>query len=276
MKFFALCTFLLFLGIQATAQRLEYGVNGFATSYFGELNNGTTFANNIRYGGGMHIRKFINPWFAIRGDVNWARIAGSDNLPNPGNNPIIRNLSFRSDIIDFNFLGEYHFREIGIRRNEYRMTPYVFGGLNLYRFNPKAEFAGEWVELKPLSTEGQGFLEYPDRDPYALTQVGIPLGLGMRWAIAKNWRLAFEASYRLTFNDYLDDVSQTYVNPGILAANRGNLAVLLADRRGELSNAIPPAADGDVRGEPRNNDAYMFVGFTVSYVVYRKTCPRWR
>lgn len=275
-KFFAGCMVFMLLSMASIAQRLEYGINLFSTSYLGELNNSTTFMTNIRYGGGLHIRKFITPWWTIRGDAYWARIAGSDNLPNPGTTAVLRNLSFRSDILDFDFLTEFHFREIGIRRNDYKMTPYIFGGVNLYRFNPKAEIGGSWVELKPLSTEGQGFLEYPDKTPYALTQIGIPFGFGLRWAMSKKWRFAFEASYRYTFNDYLDDVSGTYVNPAILAANRGNLAVLLADRRQELSNAIPPAGDGDVRGAPRNNDAYVFVGITFSYVVYRKTCPRWR
>ncbi len=275
-KFFAGCTLFMLLSIASMAQRLEYGFNAFSTTYLGELNNSNTFLTNVRYGGGLHLRKFLTPWWTIRGDANWARIAGSDNLANPGTNAILRNLSFRSDIIDFDFLTEFHFREIGIRRNDYHMTPYVFGGLNLYRFNPKAELAGTWYELKPLNTEGQGFLEYPDKEPYSLTQVGLPFGFGLRWAVAKKWRVAFEASYRYTLTDYLDDVSGTYISPGVLAANRGTLAVQLADRRQELSNAIPAAADGDVRGAPRSNDAYVFVGFTVSYVVYRKTCPRWR
>lgn len=79
-KFFAGCMVFMLLSITGIAQRLEYGINMFSTSYLGELNNSNTFLTNVRYGGGMHIRKFINPWWAIRGDANWARIAGSDNL----------------------------------------------------------------------------------------------------------------------------------------------------------------------------------------------------
>jgi len=256
------------------AQKLEYGINGFGTTYFGELNNTTTFANNIRYGGGVHARRHLSPWWSLRGDVNWARVAGSDNLPGTITNP--RNLSFRSNIIEFTGVLEYRFREIGHRRNDYKMTPYLFGGINLFRFNPQAEYRNEWYDLKPLSTEGQGLLEYPESTPYALTQLGIPFGAGLRWALNRYWRFSLEAGYRFIYTDHLDDVSGLYINSDILRANRGPLAAILADRRGELGTAFAPAQPGTFRGAPRERDSFMYFGFSLSYVVYRKTCPRWK
>lgn len=266
---------LLCLGITAaSAQKLEYGINGFATSYFGELNNSITFANNIRYGGGVHARRHLNPWWSLRGDVNWARVAGSDNRPDFVTT--LRNLSFRSNIVEFTGVFEYRFREIGHRRNDYKMTPYLFGGVNLFRFNPQAEYQGEWYDLKPLSTEGQGLLEYPESTPYALTQLGIPFGAGLRWSLNRYWRLSLEAGYRFIYTDHLDDVSGFYVNSDILRANRGPLAAILADRGRELGPGVPPNAPGTFRGEPRERDSFIYVGFSLSYVVYRKTCPRWK
>lgn len=258
----------------ANAQKLEYGINGFGTTYFGELNNSTTFANNIRYGGGVHARRHLNTWWSLRGDVNWARIAGADNLAGAVTNP--RNLSFRSNIVEFTGVLEYRFREIGHRRNDFKMTPYLFGGVNLFRFNPQAEFRNEWYDLKPLSTEGQGLLEYPESTPYALTQLGIPFGAGLRFALNRYWRLSLEAGYRFINTDHLDDVSGLYVNNDILRANRGPMAAALADRRGELGAGVAPAQPGTFRGAPRERDAFMYVGFSLSYVVYRKTCPRWK
>lgn len=273
-KFFAGLFLLLFFTIHTQAQRLEYGFNGFGTSYFGELNNSNTLTNNIRYGGGVHIRRHLNPWWSVRADVNWARIAGTDNVP--GLIADFRNLSFRSDVVEFTGVFEVNLREIGHRRNDYKTTPYLFGGINLFRFNPKAEFGGEWYDLKPLSTEGQGLLEYPDAEVYSLTQLGLPFGAGLRWVLNKYWRMSFEIGYRFTFTDYLDDVSGLYINNDILEANRGPLAAALADRRQELSTGIEPAQPGTFRGSPRNDDAFIFVGFSVSYVVFRKTCPRWK
>lgn len=273
-KFLAGLFLVLFLSFDAAAQRMEYGINGFGTSYFGELNNTSTMLNNIRYGGGLHIRRHLNPWWSLRGDVNWARIAGTDNLPNVITD--FRNLSFRSDIVEFTGVFELRFREIGHRRNDYKMTPYLFGGLNLFRFNPKAEFQDTWYDLKPLSTEGQGLLEYPESLPYSLTQIGIPLGAGLRWALNRDYRLSFEIGYRVTFTDHLDDVSGLYVNSEILAANRGPIAAALADRRQELSSGLSPAIPGSERGSARDNDAFLYVGFSISKVVFNKTCPRWK
>lgn len=263
------------LGVSvATAQNLEYGINGFSTTYFGELNNATTFLNNVRYGGGVHARKHLNDWWSLRGDVNWARIAGSDNLP--GNITNQRNLSFRSNIVEFTGVLEYRFREIGHRRNDFKMTPYLFGGVNLFRFNPQAEYRNTWYDLKPLSTEGQGMLEYPESTPYALTQLGIPFGAGLRWALNRYWRLSLEAGYRFIYTDFIDDVSGLYVNSDVLSANRGPMAAILADRRSELGPNVPPAIEGTFRGTPRERDSFMYFGFSLSYVVYRKTCPRWK
>lgn len=273
-KFFAGITFLLLTALSSQAQHLEFGINGFGTSYFGELNNSSTFVNNVRYGGGIHIRRHLNDLWSVRADANWARIAGQDNLPNVITN--FRNLSFRSDLVEFTGLLELKFRDIGYRRNDYRMTPYLFGGINLFRFNPKAEFGGEWYDLKPLSTEGQGLLEYPDVEPYSLTQLGIPVGIGLRWALNRNYRLSFEIGYRVLFTDHLDDVSGFYVNPDILAASRGPLAAALTDRRLELSSGLEPAIPGSERGAPRVDDSFIFVGFSLSKVVFRKTCPRWK
>jgi hypothetical protein len=273
-KFFAGLFLLFSIVFEAQAQRLEYGFNGFGSSYFGELNNSSTFANNIRYGGGVHIRRHLNPWWSVRGDVNWARIAGTDNVPGTVTN--FRNLSFRSDVVEFTGVFEVNLRQIGHRRNDYKTTPYLFGGLNLFRFNPKGNYQDEWYDLKPLSTEGQGLLEYPEAEVYSLTQIGVPFGAGFRWVLNKYWRMSFEVGYRLTFTDYLDDVSGLYVNTGILEANRGPLAAAMADRRQELSSGLEPAQPGTFRGSPRNDDAFLFAGFTVSYVVFRKTCPRWK
>lgn len=273
-KYLAGVLLVCFSFFEAAAQRVEYGVNGFGTTYFGELNNSSTFLNNIRYGGGVHVRRHLNPWWSLRGDVNWARIAGTDNLPGLITNQ--RNLSFRSDVVEFTGVLEYRFREIGHRRNDFKMTPYLFGGINLFRFNPKAEYLNEWYDLKPLSTEGQGLLEYPESVPYSLTQLGIPVGAGLRFALNRYWRLSFEAGYRYTNTDHLDDVSGLYVNADVLRANRGPLAANLADRRGELGPNVAPATAGTFRGAPRELDAFMYVGFSLSYVVYRKTCPRWK
>jgi hypothetical protein len=88
-------------------------------------------------------------------------------------------------------------------------------GLSVFNFNPRAEHFdsrrdGEWVNLKPLNTEGQGLSTFPNRKPYSKTQVSIPLGLGFKFAVHSNLNIGFEIGFRATRTDYLDDVGNTY------------------------------------------------------------------
>ena len=256
------------------AQDVEFGVNSFATSYVGELNNSLNWTSNIRYGSGFHVRRNINPWWSVRSDANWAMIAGSDNQENRISN--YRNLSFRSALFEITALAEYRIRPITIFPSRHRMTPYVAAGFHLFHFDPQAKYKGEWYDLAPLSLEGQGLAEYPDQKPYSLAQIGIPVAVGMRWASRQNLKIALEAGYRFSFTDYLDDVGGFYANPAVIAANKGAIAGALADRRTELNTAqssLEPAEAGSFRGAPRWNDGYVFVGLSFSYVRYRSTCP---
>src|SRR5690606_13448162 len=80
------------------------------------------------------------------------------------------------------------------------------------------------VFLKPLSTEGQGLPQYPDRKPYKLTQFAIPFGAGVKFRVSRNTVLAYEVGLRKIFTDYLDDVSTTYVDQATLLQERGRNA----------------------------------------------------
>ena len=56
-------------------------------------------------------------------------------------------------------------------------------GIGAFHFNPERRIyfrrvTKTWVELKPFRLEGQGMAEYPDRKPYNLTQMMIPMGGG--------------------------------------------------------------------------------------------------
>lgn len=289
-----LLAFPLLFTISTQAQQGEFGLNLYSAHYIGDLRENLQARNGfgdfmsyafelMRPGAGVYGRYNFNPRLSAKGSINWARLYGADNLANESSNQI-RNLSFRTDILEFSGQMEWNFRPFGWSRSslgEKRFTPFVFGGVSLFRFNPKAEYTNslngdvEWVELQPLSTEGQDLIFYPSRSRYSLTQFSFPVGLGLKYAFEQNWRLGFEVGYRFTFTDYLDDVSGTYVSNDILLANRGQKAADLADRRQEINPALPKAAEGAIRGDASNNDAYLFIGFTIGYTIYKSTCPQW-
>ncbi|MEO8734182.1 MAG: hypothetical protein ABI373_07615, partial [Flavobacteriales bacterium] len=58
---------------------------------------------------------------------------------------------------------------------------YLFAGVGAFHFNPQAQYKGNWVDLRPLGTEGQGLPGGPVE--YSLTGVCIPMVL----ASARRW-----------------------------------------------------------------------------------------
>ena len=168
-----------------------------------------------------------------------------------------RNLAFETHITEFSAIGEYYIFNL----EEQKFSPYVFGGLAVFHFNPYDYNGGtQKIFLKPLSTEGEGLSQYPDRKPYALTQLAIPFGGGVKYAFNDRLRLGLELGMRKLFTDYLDDVSTTYADKNDLLNAKGQLAVDMAYRG---SGNYP--AKGAQRGGSQHKDWYYFLGLHLTY-----------
>ena len=186
-----------------------------------------------------------------------------------------RNLHFRSPIREFSFLIEFHPMNILSKKKPTAslFSPYFIGGISLFQFNPQANYEGSWVDLEPLKTEGQGFKDYPHRNSYRLKQAAIPLGLGLRYEVSAIINLRLELNYRILFTDYLDDVSTNYIDPTLfdkyLDPSQARVAKKLADRRPGLDpNFI--GKEGEKRGNPSNNDAWLSLNLKLGVVLNRK------
>jgi opacity protein-like surface antigen len=180
-----------------------------------------------------------------------------------------RNLSFKSTIFEVALLTEIHprfFKHYTKDEKLPRLSPYVTGGIGYFIFNPQARYQGAWVDLKPLSTEGQGFKEYPESKPYKLKQFNFPVGAGIKYKLTELVNLSAEFVYRILNTDYLDDVSTKYILPAVFAnyfsGDQLAQAIALSDRQKELTPTHTTAA-GDIRGNPKNNDAYFSINFKV-------------
>jgi hypothetical protein len=170
-----------------------------------------------------------------------------------------RNLNFTSSIFDVMLGGEYYI----IDPYEHMVIPYVFAGVSYFHFNPYTEVTpGQKIFLKPLSTEGQGFVS--GQVPYDLSQFAIPFGGGIKLSLSDDVRVGVELSLRKTLTDYLDDVSSIYIDENILLANRGQQAVDLAYRGDEVGSG-PYPAEGTRRGTLAAKDWYYFTGVTLSF-----------
>jgi hypothetical protein len=199
---------------------------------------------------------------ALRTGLTFAKVAGADSLHDKAYLRQ-RNLSFQSSIVEFSLRGEYTIFNI----SNMRWSPYVFGGLALFHFNPYTyDETSQKVFLKPLGTEGQGLSNYPERKPYKLTQVALPFGGGVKYAINENLNIGLEVGFRKLFTDYLDDVSTNYADAFDLFTERGLKSVELAYRGDEVAGGSPIyPAKGDQRGGANQKDWYYFTGLHIYF-----------
>jgi hypothetical protein len=252
---------IVLIPVLTTAQnRLNLTLSGGFANYYGDLQSKPLTLDQAHGAFGLGLKYDLTDHFAVKGGLFYARVSADDKNNKASLRP--RNLNFHSRIVEFNAMGEYSLFSL----QDKLFTPYVFGGLAVFRFNPYTyDSTGGKYYLQPLSTEGQGLSIYPDRKPYKRTQLAIPFGAGLRLRVSEKVTLAYEFSLRKTFTDYLDDVSTTYVaDPVVLAAERGPKAVELSYRGGELKDADPTYPAGDVRGGAKSKDWYYFSGITVT------------
>jgi opacity protein-like surface antigen len=192
----------------------EVGVLGGFSNYSGELVNSIVDVKHMHLAGGIFGRYNMNKYLTFRVQLAAGSISGDDKDSRDDRN-VIRNLHFRSHIVEFGVMGEFNLMGYNPVGHGKMFSPYAFLGLSVFNFNPKARHFdpnrdGEWVALRPIHTEGQGSSTFPNRKEYATTQVSVPLGLGFKFAVHSNLNLGFEIGFRKTFTDHLDDVGNTY------------------------------------------------------------------
>ncbi len=268
------CSAIISLGVSAQSSS-EIGESMGFSNYLGDLQPENYTFSQPGPAGGIFVRHNVMPQLAFRGFLNYARIQGSDAKSNVQSN-MDRNLSFRSNVVEFGVATEINMLPFDMFHPDNKkgrfysnFTPYVFGGINIFRFNPKAEYKGSWVELRPLHTEGQGTV-LNDEPQYKLTQAAIPFGMGFKYQTPGGITIAIELGARKTFTDYLDDVSTNYPDLAQLKIQQGAVAADLSYRGDELSTNYISDASKMQRGDPTDKDWYLMNTISVSYKFYHK------
>jgi len=240
----------------------QWHVNLFGgfSNYIGDLQSKayTTKQSNGSFGAGLQYD--LNGHISLLSNLTYGRVSAADGY-SPKADLRARNLNFETQIVEGNILAEYNLLDL----NQHRFTPYAFAGVAVFHFDPYVYSApGKKQYLHVLSTEGEGLSQYPNKKPYALTQLAIPFGGGIKFRISDNVVLAYEIGLRKLFTDYLDDVSGTYADQAVLLAARGPEAVYEAYKGNQLKNGPPYPAAGTVRGNPKMKDWYYMSGIRVS------------
>lgn len=257
--FLIFCYLPLFLN----AQYFEIGLSVGGSNYLGELasNSSDIDFKETNIAAGAFVRYNLHRFVTLRLHANYTTLSGNDS--NSSNEAIVnRNLSFQTDIYEAGLVGEFNI--LGYQPYNYvsAFSPYLFGGIAIYRFNPQAELDGQLFDLQPLGTEGQNLEEFQDRLPYELTQFAVPFGFGFKYALSEDINIGFEFGARRLFTDYVDDVSLTYPERELFNREEENvIAGLLSDR--SLMNQGNNGGVG--RGDTKVKDWYFISSFTISY-----------
>lgn len=248
------------------SQSKEMGIFLGTATYKGEISKSLFNPKFLKPAVGILYRKNFNNHWAFRLGLTYGSMIAADSKSNDDYQKR-RNLSFRSRTLDGHLMFEFNFLPYQVANPQTRFAPFVFGGLSIYKFNPQAELDGSWYDLQPLGTEGQGSEAYPDRDQYSRVQVALNFGGGFKFKIARRWGITVEAGPRRLYTDYFDDVSTTYADPDVIAAETGEIAATLADRSidGQSLNNT-----GRQRGNASDKDWYMFTGITINYTLSTK------
>jgi len=245
------------------------GGKGVGKSFLKDLNTGNTEPEGSVFGSIAYKNALV-----LRTEMVWGVVKANDKVLQSVKESTFgrydRNLSFRSTIFEVSLVTEIHpvyFKRYRLHEKLPRVSPYLLGGIGYFIFNPMAKLTNTWVELRPLHTEGQGFAEYPDRKEYKLKQINFPVGGGIKFKISEQVNFSTECVYRILNTDYLDDVSTNYIDPNVFKKyfDGPKLADVLAlnDRQKEIDPAHTTTV-GDIRGNPKKNDAYFSLNFKVA------------
>jgi len=262
-QLFTLVIFSVFISINLSSQYTEVGIFAGVGNYHGDLTPKNLEVSSYAPAFGVFGRYNFNGHFATKVHLYKGILQGSDRHAQITKGNRSRNLSFRTDVYELGAQFEYNFLDFKVAIKDHITTPYIFAGVAGFYYNPQAEIDGQWHDLQPLSTEGQG-LEGSTAQPYQQFSVAIPMGLGVKFNINNSINIGLEFGMRKTFTDYIDDVSTTYPDLDFLADEVGDFAAALSYRTPEYDPDALADPQGTIRGDATNKDWYFFGGLTIS------------
>ncbi|MBC7888969.1 MAG: hypothetical protein H7Z13_13920 [Ferruginibacter sp.] len=261
------------------------GRKGLGKPFVKDLNIG-----NNQLNGGIYFSALYKYAVGVRLEGTFGRVKSYDSIlqsvSSTAQGRYERNLNFKSKVNEVTLIAEFHPVFIFInwltRDNEPpRLSPYIAAGIGFFSFNPQGYVRNNWVDLQPLSTEGQGFDEYSGRKPYKLTGINIPLGVGFKYELSNTVNVRAEFLHRILSTDYLDDVSTRYIDANLFDKYFNGIKLQNAHElsRNDRFNPGGPTGkynktEGGIRGNPKDNDGYFTFNLKVGMAIGRELIRR--
>jgi hypothetical protein len=161
MKIVKLLGFIFLSGsLSAQMSYFEIGLMGGVANYYGDMTHDYVVLKESHPAYGGFVKYNVDAKKGFKFNVYSGTISAADKNSDRANLNA-RNLSFTSNVTEVAFTFEYNF--LGYRPVEFkqRISPYAYAGLAGFHFNPQAYYEGEWYDLQPLGTEGQGMENFP-------------------------------------------------------------------------------------------------------------------
>lgn len=252
------------------AQIIEIGATGGLSYYIGDINPGKHFSQSDLGLGGV-IRYYNDLRWAFRFQYSNMTLQSSDEVV--GFRPE-RGLAFNSKVNDFALIAEFNFFEYWTGSKQNFITPYLFAGVSVFSFNPKAP---NGTELQPLNTEGNFVMDdegnpvldgdgNPIPDLYSKFSWSIPFGIGIKYSLTNRIGLTLEWRIHKSFTDYIDDIHGNYPEYEVGSTTYNNN---YTDPTGNFEPGMQ-RGNGDDTTLGYNKDWYSMLGLSV---VYRFNLP---
>ena len=176
--------------------------------------------------------------------------------------------------------------------DQFKFAPFVGIGGGGFWFDPRTKdpLTGEKIRLQPIGTEGQGLPGYGEK--YKSIQPQVIGVAGLKFNAGPSLAMTFEVVYHQTFTDYVDDVSNNFIDPMVFynyydAATAAQVTRL--HNRGPELGLLDPrlqgiTGDGEIRGDATDNDQFFRVQATFVFLLGAKNggkgnniyrCPVW-
>lgn len=233
-------------------RNLLVGLGSGTANYYGEMVNPGEFGI-LKFNIAANAEYYVHNRISVRANLTFFQISGDDSKADDDREE--RNLSFTSSNIELSAMGVVNLSPMGLRfYQRSKLNLHAFAGIGLLYFNPKAEYQGKKYALQPLETEGVRYSR--------ITPV-IPFGLGVRIKVDPFFNILIDGGYRITFTDYLDDVSVRRYP--VASTLKSDLSRALSDRRVEIGTQPANPSQVGVRGNPKENDGYFLMNVTLQY-----------
>jgi outer membrane protein W len=217
--FISILCFFTFTTIHAQIHEIGAFLGG--SNYIGDVGS-TTYINPNEPAFGILYKWNKSPRHAYRFSYTQSQISGNDkDSKEPGRNE--RGFRFTNNIKELSAGIEFNFFDFNLHQERTKLTPYVFTGLNYFMYD-NLHINNGVIKKNGINSS-----------------FAIPITLGVKTNLSKNFIIGLETGARYTFTDNID------------GSNPSNSSLL---KFGNLNN----------------NDWYVFTGITLTYTFGEKPC----